>query len=73
MPGQAAKGAELPPLSVRYVYARQRKGEQEWLEVGGAVRDGAEGWLPATAAMDWRQTLTVAFARRQSATRVVFP
>ncbi|WP_304299642.1 vWA domain-containing protein [Chromatium okenii] len=62
-PGQAAKGAELPPLSVRYVYARQRKGEQEWLEVGGAVRDGAEGWLPATAAMDWRQTLTVAFAR----------
>ncbi len=59
----ASSGVALPPLSVLYVYGRQRVAGQDWLEVGAAARNGAQGWLPAPTAMDWKQTLTVAFAR----------
>ncbi|MBK1642382.1 hypothetical protein CKO12_10930 [Chromatium okenii] len=64
-PGTSASsgGVALPPLSVLYVYGRQRVAGQDWLEVGAAARNGAQGWLPAPTAMDWKQTLTVAFAR----------
>ena len=63
MPEAPATGAELPPLSVFYVYDRRRSGGEEWIEVGGAREDAAEGWLPADKAIDWKQTLTVAFTR----------
>ena len=56
-------GAELSPLSVFYVYDRQQVKGADWLEVGTAAADAAAGWLPAAEAIDWRQTLTVAFTR----------
>jgi serine/threonine-protein kinase PpkA len=63
-PSQTAKtGKELPPLSLFYVYDRQRVGTQEWVELGLGAEDAAAGWLPANEAIDWRQTLTVAFTR----------
>jgi serine/threonine-protein kinase PpkA len=63
-PGQVpGPGAAMPPLSVLYVYARQAVGGKDWIEVGALVKNGAQGWLPAAQAIDWRQTLTVAFAR----------
>jgi serine/threonine-protein kinase PpkA len=73
-PGSAASAsaASLPPLSVLYVYGRQRVGTQDWLEVGAAARNGAQGWLPAATAMDWKQTLTVAFARTASREPTLF-
>ncbi len=63
-PGQpSTQGEPLPPLSILYVYGQRRLGDQDWLEVGAVAKNGAQGWLPAAAAIDWRQTLTVAFAR----------
>lgn len=57
----APSGAELPPLSVYYVYDRREIEGSQWLELGTAVEDAAAGWLPAPQAIDWRQTLTLAF------------
>ena len=57
------RGAELSPLSVFYVYDRRQVKGADWLELGTAAADAAAGWLPATEAIDWRQTLTVAFTR----------
>ncbi len=63
-PGSPDAGGEpLPPLSILYVYARKHSADQDWIEVGSTVRNGVQGWLPAALAIDWRQTLTVAFAR----------
>ena len=63
-PGKTpAHGDTLPPLTVLYVYDRKASGGKDWIEVGAAAKNGARGWLPATLAIDWRQTLTVAFAR----------
>ena len=63
-PGKTpAKGDSLPPLTVLYVYGRQSAGGKDWIEVGAAAKNGVQGWLPAAQAIDWRQTLTVAFAR----------
>jgi len=59
----ASAGAELPPLSLFYVYERRRVGGSDWVELGSAAEDSAAGWLPAAQAIDWRQTLTVAFTR----------
>jgi serine/threonine-protein kinase PpkA len=57
------RGAEIPPLSVFYVYGRRQLQGTDWLELGTAAADAAAGWLPAAQAIDWRQTLTLAFTR----------
>lgn len=63
-PAETARpGPELPPLSVFYVYDRRQVPGSDWVELGTTVADGAAGWLPAAQAIDWRQTLTVAFTR----------
>ena len=63
-PGAAARpDAEVPPLSVFYVYDRRPIQGKDWLELGTAAADAATGWLPAAEVIDWRQTLTVAFTR----------
>ena len=56
-------GAEVPPLSIFYVYDRRSSQGADWLELGAAAADAATGWLPAADVIDWRQTLTVAFTR----------
>jgi serine/threonine-protein kinase PpkA len=72
-PAQSARpGAELPPLSLFYVYDRRRVEGADWVELGGAAADAAAGWLPAAQAIDWRQTLTVAFARTAAREPVLF-
>lgn len=72
-PGQPdPKAQALPPLTVLYVYARQSVGGQDWIEAGAAAKNGAQGWLPAAQAIDWRQTLTVAFARTANRAPALF-
>jgi serine/threonine-protein kinase PpkA len=66
------KAQPMPPLSVLYVYAREGAGGQGWIEVGTAAKNGAQGWLPAAQAIDWRQTLTVAFARTANRAPALF-
>ncbi len=51
----------VPPFSTYYVYARENNDGQDWLQVGTDSNGAIEGWLAADQAVDWKQTLTVAF------------
>ena len=63
-PTRAEPGGDaLPPLSLFYVYERRRTDDGDWLELGAGPEDAATRWLPASQAIDWSQTLTVAFTR----------
>mgnify|MGYP001827244160 CR=1 FL=1 len=53
--------ARVPPLSVFFVYERRTLAGQEWLELGSNSRGETQGWIRAEQAIDWKQTLTVAF------------
>jgi serine/threonine-protein kinase PpkA len=66
------RGAELSPLSVFYVYDQRQVDGVDWLELGTAAADAAAGWLPAAEAIDWRQTLTVAFTRNSDREPTLF-
>lgn len=59
--GAAPQGAALPTFSVFYVFARQTASGKEWLEVGHTARGRTIGWIPADKAIDWKQTIVVAF------------
>lgn len=64
VPGAAGRALEtLPPLSVFHVYDRREVDGRSWLEIGSAAEDDAQGWIDGALAIDWRQTLTVAFTR----------
>ncbi len=72
-PGATTRsGAEVPPLSIFYVYDRQPVQGTDWLELGAAAADAAAGWLPAAEVIDWRQTLTVAFTRNANREPALF-
>ncbi|QQS14004.1 MAG: VWA domain-containing protein [Rhodospirillales bacterium] len=66
-------GAALPPMTALYVYARQKVGAGEWLEVG-ATSDGRApaGWLKAEDTVAWKQTLTLAFTNPSGRGRTMF-
>lgn len=51
----------VPPFSTYYVYERRSQGGQSWLGVGVDSAGKIDGWLRADEAVDWKQTLTVAF------------
>ena len=61
----AAAGARatqpVTPFTVFYVYAREDIDGEPWLRVGLDSRGNIRGWLPASQAVAWRQTLTVGF------------
>jgi hypothetical protein len=51
----------VPPFSTYYVYDRQQQNDRVWLQVGLNSTGDIEGWLADEEAVDWQQTLTVAF------------
>lgn len=55
-------GATLTPFDLFYVYGKQDGPDGPWLEVGRTLDGTAQGWLTASATIDWRQTIVVAFA-----------
>jgi hypothetical protein len=57
----AADGKPVPAMSIYYVYARQDVGGASWLEVGPAADGKTLGWIPATAALDWKQQIVLTF------------
>jgi serine/threonine-protein kinase PpkA len=58
-PGQG--GSAVAPFSVLYVYSRQSGDNGSWLEVGASDRGIVDGWIGADTAIDWKQTMVVAF------------
>ncbi|MCF8002681.1 MAG: VWA domain-containing protein [Chromatiaceae bacterium] len=68
----SASGDALPPLSLFYVYQRRRGDTGDWLQLGAGPEDDVAGWLPAGQAIDWSQTLTVAFRRNANRSPALF-
>jgi len=60
--GVSEDSRTVPPFSTYYVYARSTSADgREWLEVGTDSVGPPDGWIAAEQAVDWKQTLTVAF------------
>lgn len=70
----SAPGAEtrpVAPFTTYYVYERATREGQEWLEVGTDSVGTIDGWLSASEAVDWKQTLTVGFRDPTENERVI--
>jgi serine/threonine-protein kinase PpkA len=65
------QGTPVAPFSVYYAYAR-KKADQEWIEVGPSRKGQTVGWINASQALDWKQTLTVAFTNPAGRDRILF-
>jgi len=66
--GSSATDLKVAPFSSFYVYKRSNNGE--WLQVGTDSTGTIAGWLPAEQAVNWNQTLTVAFRDTAEQNRV---
>lgn len=72
-PAAGAAASEAPPaFSVLYVYAREGRGAEEWLQVGPAFEGPALGWLPAAETIEWNQQLVLAFNNPATRLRNLF-
>jgi len=67
--GSSAATLKVSPFSTFYVYQR-RNNNGEWLQIGTDSTGTIAGWLPAEQAVDWNQTLTVAFRDSAEQNRV---
>jgi len=71
-PDAAAPSRPVAGFSVFYVYARQGTAADGWMEVGAALDGVTAGWVPADRAMDWKQTMIVAFNNPAGRERAMF-
>ena len=55
------KGKPAVPFTAFYVYARDKQGDTEWLQVGTGRYGKIAGWLRRQDTIDWNQGLTAAF------------
>ena len=55
-----------------YVYARKQVGGSPWLRVGASSNGEGDGWLPASAVSDWKQSLVLKFTERSGRAPVMF-
>lgn len=61
----AVVSADLPPMSIYYVYARK----DGMVEVGVNAHGVPVGWLPEADVLDWKQSIVVEFNNRANAGR----
>ena len=73
-PGALARVIEkdIKPFTVFYIYQRKSIGEAEWLEVGLSSTGQMSGWIEASRASDWRQSMTLVFTERTGRRPVLF-
>lgn len=71
-PEAGAPSRPAPGFGVFYVYARQGGGADAWLEIGAAQDGRTEGWVPAARALEWRQTMVLAFNNPAGRERAMF-
>jgi serine/threonine-protein kinase PpkA len=64
-------GDPQPPLTRFYVYQRQARGRDEWLQVGSTANCRSEGWMRAEHTVPWKQQITVAFDNPAGRDRVL--
>jgi serine/threonine-protein kinase PpkA len=71
-PDATATSQPTPGFGVFYVYARQGSGADAWLEIGAAQDGRTQGWVRAERAMDWKQTMVLAFNNPAGRDRAIF-
>ncbi len=69
-PGQS-QGRPITPFTAYYVYARQTKGDQVWVQVGTDSHGQLAGWIVEAASIPWNQSLTVSFRDPRGHDRVL--
>ncbi|VAX09147.1 PpkA [hydrothermal vent metagenome] len=60
---QSEANSRVPPFSIFYVYAKQKVGDQEWLQVSPSSRGDISGWIPAKDLVAWKQMLVGVFTK----------
>lgn len=70
--GGPPRAGAVPAFSVLYVYARKQVGGSPWLRVGASSNGEGDGWLPASAVSDWKQSLVLKFTERSGRAPVMF-
>lgn len=68
----AVEGRAVDAFTVYYVYGRKNAGGQDFVEVGRNARGDTDGYIRADQTIDWKQSLTVAFASPAARQRVLF-
>lgn len=71
-PDANAPSQPTPGFGVFYVYARQGSGADGWLEIGTAQDGRTQGWVRAERAIDWKQTMVLAFNNPAGRDRAIF-
>ncbi len=68
--GQA--GNPITPFSVLYVYAREKAGPQDWLQVAANTLGRDLVWLPAAKVSEWKQSMVLTFSPRAGRSPLLF-
>jgi hypothetical protein len=69
----AGGGAAVPPLSIFYVYGRDKDAAgKEFVQVGANAAGLLSGWIAADQTIEWKQSLVLSFANRAGRDRVLF-
>lgn len=70
-PSTASPARAVVPFTALYVYERDEVGGEPWLRVGTDSHGRDLGWLAGDQAIEWRQSLTVAFREPLGRDRVL--
>jgi len=62
----------LRPFTVLYVYSRETRDGQDWLEVGPSSAGEVSGWIKAGLTSDWKQAMTLVLTDRTGRQPVLF-
>lgn len=68
----ASLEGSIKPFTVFYVYERTTAGGTEWLSVGTSYNCVIDGWIKASGASEWKQSLTLTFTERTGRQPVLF-
>jgi hypothetical protein len=68
---QQGDGRAATPFSAYYVYDRQERGGNVWVQLGNNRHGEIVGWMPERDTIAWNQGLTVAFRDPLGADRVL--
>lgn len=69
---EASRKGRITPFSVLYIYERTTPGNAEWLRVGYGSQCEIAGWMQASNASEWEQSLTLKFTERMGRSPVLF-
>ncbi len=69
---ETVRKGRITPFSVLYVYERNAAGDADWLQVGYDSQCEIAGWMQASYASEWEQSLTLEFTERMGRSPVLF-